>query len=69
MSDYLDGIDAAADWQPEGGAAEDHGNDVDRAWSMAACLCKMHRYHLAAYLRWKNAYARACVLRPSWAAI
>ena len=48
--------DAAADWTPEGG--EDHGNDVDRAWSMAAHLSKMHRYHLRAYLGWGNAYGR-----------
>jgi hypothetical protein len=45
--------DAAADWTP---VASDL-SDVDRAWSMAAHLCKMHRYHLDAYLRW----GRACI--------
>ncbi len=42
--------DAAADWTPVTG-------DVDRAWSMAAHLTKMHRYDLDAYLRW----GRACI--------
>ena len=48
---HLDTIDAAADWTPEGG-------DVARAWSMAAHLSKMHRYHLRAYLGWGKAHAR-----------
>ena len=52
MSDYLDTLDAAADWTPV------TINDVDRAWSMAAHLTKMHRYHLAAYLGWSTAYGR-----------
>ena len=46
--------DAAADWTP---VASDPG-DVERAWTMAAHLCKMHRYHLAAYLGWGTAYGR-----------
>lgn len=50
MSEYLDTIDAAADWTPVTG-------DVDRAWTMAAHLCKMHRYDLDAYIRW----GRACI--------
>ena len=45
--------DAAADWTP---VASDL-SDVDRAWTMAAHLCKMHRYDLDAYLRW----GRACI--------
>jgi len=44
--------DAAADWTP---VASDL-SDVDRAWTMAAHLTKMHRYHLAAYLGWGRAY-------------
>ena len=42
--------DAAADWTPV-------TTDVDRAWTMAAHLRKMHRYDLDAYLRW----GRACI--------
>ena len=56
MSDYLDALDAAADWRPEGGGG--HGNDIGRAWSMGSCLTSMHRYHLRAYLGWKKAYTR-----------
>ena len=41
--------DAAADWTPI-------TPDIDRAWTMAAHLCKMHRYHLVAYLGWGRAY-------------
>lgn len=52
MSEYLDAIDAAADWTPV------PTGDVDRAWTMAAHLCKMHRYHLRAYLGWGAAYGR-----------
>ena len=48
--------DAAADWTPEGGA--EAVDDVSAAWSMAAHLCKMHRYHLRAYLGWGHAYGR-----------
>ncbi len=51
MTEYLDGIDAAADWTPV-------TDDVDRAWTMAAHLTRMHRYHLAAYLGWGKAYGR-----------
>ena len=50
-----DGQDAAADWQP---VTNEPPGDVDRAWTMAAHLCKMHRYHLAAYLGWGTAYGR-----------
>ena len=57
MSEYLDTIDAAADWTPAGSDL----SDVDRAWSMAAHLCKMHRYHLVAYLGWGRAYGRGLV--------
>ncbi len=48
-----DGQDAAADWQP---VTNEPPGDVDRAWTMAAHLTKMHRYHLAAYLGWGRAY-------------
>ena len=51
-----DGGDVAADWQPV--TVDDQPGDVDRAWTMAAHLCKMHRYHLAAYLGWSTAYGR-----------
>ena len=51
---HLDTIDAAADWTPEQG-------DVDRAWSMAAHLSKLGRYHLRAYLGWGKAYQRGLV--------
>ena len=37
---------------------DDRPGDIDRAWTMAAHLCKMHRYHLAAYLGWGTAYGR-----------
>ena len=50
MTEYLDDLDAAADWTPV------TISDVDRAWTMATHLCKMHRYHLAAYLGWGRAY-------------
>ena len=46
--------DAAADWTPVTG-------DVERAWTMAAHLTKMHRYHLVAYLGWGKAYGRGLV--------
>jgi hypothetical protein len=49
--------DAAADWTP---VASDL-SDVDRAWTMAAHLCKMHRYHLQSYLGWGKAYGRGLV--------
>ena len=48
---YNDIDDDAADWTPV------PAGDVDRAWTMAAHLCKMHRYDLDAYLRW----GRACI--------
>ena len=51
---YNDLDDAAADWTPVTG-------DVDRAWTMAAHLTKMHRYHLVAYLGWGKAYGRGLV--------
>ena len=55
---YNDLDDAAADfWTP---VASDPG-DVDRAWTMAAHLTKMHRYHLVAYLGWGKAYGRGLV--------
>ena len=60
-----DGQDAAADWQP---VTNEPPGDVDRAWTMAAHLCKMHRYHLAAYLGWGTAYGRGlctCLLYTS----
>ena len=44
--------DAAADWTPV------PAGDVDRAWSMAAHLTKLHRYPLRAYLGWGKAYGR-----------
>ena len=46
--------DAAADWTP---VASDL-SDVDRAWTMAAHLTRLHRYHLRAYLGWGKAYGR-----------
>ena len=49
--------DAAADWTPVGSDL----SDVERAWSMAAHLTKMHRYHLVAYLGWGRAYGRGLV--------
>jgi hypothetical protein len=49
--------DAAADWTP---VASDL-SDVDRAWTMATHLCKMHRYHLQSYLGWGKAYGRGLV--------
>lgn len=52
IGNYLDGLDTAADWTPV------PPGDVDRAWSMAAHLTKLHRYHLAAYLGWSTAYGR-----------
>ena len=51
MTDYLDTLDAAADWTPV-------TTDVDRAWTMAAHLTRLHRYHLRAYLGWGKAYGR-----------
>jgi hypothetical protein len=53
--------DAAADWTP---VASDL-SDVDRAWTMAAHLCKMHRYHLQSYLGWGKAYGRGLVTEMS----
>ena len=50
---HLDTIDAAADWTPVGSDL----SDVDRAWSMATHLCKMHRYHLQSCLL----YTSRCV--------
>ena len=44
--------DAAADWTP---VTDD---DVSAAWTMAAHLTRMSRYHLAAYLGWGRAYGR-----------
>ena len=59
QDDYLDAIDdAAADWQP---VTNEPPGDVDRAWTMAAHLCKMHRYHLQSYLGWGKAYGRGLV--------
>ena len=52
------GEDAAADWQP---VTDEPADDVGRAWTMAAHLCKMHRFHLAAYLGWGTAYGRGLV--------
>ena len=52
-----DGQDAAADWRPVV-MEDDRPGDIDRAWTMAAHLCKMHRFHLAAYLGWSTAYGR-----------
>ena len=46
--------DTAADWTPV-------TTDVDRAWTMAAHLTKMHRYHLQSYLGWGRAYGRGLV--------
>ena len=54
---HLDTIDDAADWRPVV-MEDDRPGDIDRAWTMAAHLCKMHRYHLAAYLGWGTAYGR-----------
>ena len=51
------GDDPAADWRPVV-MEDDRPGDIDRAWTMAAHLCKMHRYHLAAYLGWGTAYGR-----------
>ena len=47
------GDDPAADWLDD---------DVSTAWSMAAHLCKLGRYHLRAYLGWGKAYQRGLVL-------
>ena len=55
---FYNDLDAAAsDWTP---VASDL-SDVDRAWTMAAHLTKMHRYHLVAYLGWGKAYGRGLV--------
>ena len=43
------GDDPAADWLAD---------DVGTAWSMAAHLSKLGRYHLRAYLGWGKAYGR-----------
>ena len=51
--------DTAADWTP---VASDL-SDVDRAWTMAAHLTKMHRYHLQSYLGWGRAYGRGQYLK------
>ncbi len=45
-------MDAAAEWTPV------TTGDVDRAWTMAAHLTRMSRYHLASYLGWGRAYGR-----------
>ena len=51
------GDDPAADWRPVV-MEDDRPGDIDRAWTMAAHLCKMHRYHLQSYLGWGKAYGR-----------
>ena len=54
LDEHLDTYDAAADWTPVTG-------DVDRAWTMAAHLTRLNRYHLQAYLGWGAAYGRGLV--------
>lgn len=51
-------VDTAADWRPIVPDGNAWLRDVDRAWTMAAHLSKLHRYDLAVYLGWGTAYGR-----------
>jgi len=50
MSDYLDGLDAAADWQPEGGDWDAYAPSYDE-WAVMRLMAGQRPGTFAEYLR------------------